>query len=99
MFIVRETVTAKPGQAGKLSKLFRNVFNDPSVRILTDEVADFNTVIIEMTFNNLSEFESLMDGYRKGQPAPTMVPDAFEQMSNFTEMYYTGKREIFRVVE
>ena len=41
MLIVRETFTAKPGQASKLAKLFKKAFgNDASMRVMTDLVGN-----------------------------------------------------------
>ena len=55
MLIVRDIFTAKPGQASKLGQLFKKAFSaDPHVRVMTDLVADYNTVVMEMTVKNLA---------------------------------------------
>ncbi|MBI2448896.1 hypothetical protein HYV49_01220 [Candidatus Pacearchaeota archaeon] len=98
MLIVREIFTAKPGQAGKLAKLFKKGFShDPNVRVMTDMVGNYNTVIVEMQVNSLAEFEKAMEEYRSGKPDPKMDPKVAEEMSKYTEMYLEGKREIFRL--
>lgn len=98
MLIVREIFTAKPGQAGKLAKLFKKGFsNYPKTRIMTDMVGNYNTVVIEMEVENLAEFEKAMEEHRSGKPDPKMNPEIAQEMSKYTEMYLTGKREIFRV--
>jgi hypothetical protein len=100
MLIIREIFTAKPGQASKLAKLFKKGFGgDPNARIMTDMVGDFNTVIIETQVKSLAEFEKQMEEYKSGKPDPKMDPKVAEEMSKYTEMYLTGRREIFQVVE
>lgn len=100
MLIVREVFTAKPGQATKLAKLFKRAWGrDATVRILTDEVGNYNTVVMEMQVNDLAEFGALMDAYRSGKEPKQMDPKLAEEMKHYTEMYATGRREIWRVVE
>ena len=100
MFIIRETFTAKPGQASKLAKLFKKGFSsNPNVRIMTDMVANYNTVIVEMQVSSLAEFEQGMEDYKQGKPDPKMSPEVAEEMSKYTEMYVSGKREIYRIQE
>ncbi len=100
MIIVREIFNAKPGQASKLAKLFKKGFGGYSnVRVMTDMVGDYNTVITEMTVTNLAEFEKQMEEYRSGKPDPKMDPKVAEEMSRYTDMYLTGRREIYRTVD
>lgn len=100
MIIVREVFTAKPGQASKLAKLFRKAFGgDPNARVMTDMAGDYNTVVVETQMNNLAEFEKQMEDYKSGKPDPKMDPKVMEEMSKYTEMYLTGRREIFQVVD
>src|SRR5690348_13051482 len=101
MLIVREIFVAKPGQAGKLAKLMKAMFNaDPNFkgRVMTDLVADFNNVVVESEVENLAAWEKQMEAYSKGQ-MPEMPPEVMEQMKNYTEMYYKGRREIYRITE
>jgi hypothetical protein len=100
MLIIREVFTAKPGQASKLAQLFkRGSAGDPNVRVMTDMAGDYNTVVIEMQVKNLAEFEKQMEEYKSGKPDPKMDPKVAEEMSKYTEMYLTGRREIFQIVE
>ena len=100
MLIVREVVTTKPGQASKLAKLFRKVFaSDPTARVMTDMVGNYNTVVVEMQGKNLAEFERQMEEYKSGKPDPNIDPKVAEEMSHYTEMYLTGRREIYQIVE
>lgn len=100
MLIIREVFTAKPGQASKLAKLFKKGFgSDPNMRIMTDMVGDYNTVVVEMSVPTLAEFERQMEEYKSGKPDPKMDPAVAEEMSKYTEMYLTGRREIYQIVE
>lgn len=100
MLIIREVFTAKPGQASKLAKLFKKGFGgDQNVRVMTDIVGNYNTVVIEMQVNSLAEFEKQMEEYKSGKPDPNMDPQVAEEMSKYTEMYLTGRREIFQILE
>ena len=100
MLIIREVFTAKPGQASKLAKLFKKVFgSDPTARVMTDMVGDYNTVVVEVQANSLAEFEKQMEEYKSGKPDPKMDPKVAEELSKYMEMYLTGRREIFQIVE
>jgi hypothetical protein len=100
MIIIREIFNAKPGQASKLAKLFKKAFSsDPNSRIMTDLVGNYNTVVVEMQVSSLAEFEKQMEDYKAGKPDPKMNPEVAEEMSKYTEMYLTGRREVFQVME
>jgi hypothetical protein len=100
MLIIREVFTAKPGQASKLAKLFKKAFGaDANSRVMTDMIGEYNTVVVEMQVNSLAEFEKQMEEYQSGKPDPKMDPKVAEEMSKYTEMYLTGRREVFRIVE
>lgn len=100
MYIIREVFTAKPGQASMLAKLFKKGFpDDPNVRIMTDFVGPYNTVVVEMQTNSMAEFEKEMEDYKSGKPDPRMDPKVAEEMSKYTEMYLAGRREIFQIME
>jgi hypothetical protein len=40
-----------------------------------------------------------MEEVRSGKPDPKMDPKVEEEMSAYTKMYLTGRREIFQVIE
>jgi hypothetical protein len=99
MLIVREVFVAKPGQAGKLAKLWKKAMaSDPNVRILTDYIGNYNTVVMEMQVENMAAWEVEMDKYKRGE-MPPMDPEIMEQMKNYTEQYLTGRREVWQVIE
>jgi hypothetical protein len=100
MLIIREIFTAKPGMASKLAKLFSKAWTGtPKPRVLTDLVGSFNTVVIETEIKSLAEWEKMMESYKKGVPDSHMDPKMAEEMSKYTEMYLTGRREIYQVIE
>ena len=100
MLIIRDIFTAKPGQASKLARLFKKVFvNEPGLRVLTDLVGEYNTVVMEMTVANLAEFERHMEEYRTGTLKSTMDPKVAEEMSNYTELWQSGRREVYQIVQ
>ncbi|MEO7157401.1 MAG: hypothetical protein ABI039_07565 [Vicinamibacterales bacterium] len=94
MFVVRETFIAKPGKASALAKLFKETMAEmPRMkpRVLTDFVANFNTVVLETECEELGEFEKTMQEYMSR-------PDLRDKMKGYTELYQEGKREVFKVV-
>lgn len=102
MYIVREIFTAKPGNAGKLAKMFRETMAKGSkARVLTDMVGPYHTVIMETEVASLAEWEKQMQDYKAGKPDPNMDPEAMKKMAsmNVNEMYISGRREIFQVIE
>ena len=100
MLIIREVFTAKPGQASKLAKLFKRAFAaEANSRVMTDMVGNYNTVIVEMQVKSLAEFEKQMEEMKSGKPDPKMDPDVVQELSKYTEMYLTGRREIYQIVD
>lgn len=98
MLIVRDIFTAKPGQASKLARLFREITTEldwKNSRVMTDLVSNMHTVVLETQFESLAAFEEEMKGYSKGPNAEKMA----EKMKGYNDMYYKGKREIFQVTE
>lgn len=95
MIIIRESFIAKPGMAGKLAKMFKLAMKDmvgARVKVMTDMTGKFNQVILETELDNLAAFDQRMKDYASNQ-------EFRDKMSSYTEMYTTGKREIFQVVE
>jgi heme-degrading monooxygenase HmoA len=98
MFVIRETFTAKPGMASKLAAMFKEVLKEVAssvpgmkMRVLTDTVGPFNTVVWEAEIGAFSDFEKLMKEYESRS-------DIREKMKGYTDMYVSGGREIYRVV-
>jgi hypothetical protein len=91
--LVRNSFIAKPGQAGKLAAQLKNMAkagNLRNVRVLTDLAGDFNHVIMEHEVESASEFEELITRYSSD-------PQAREAAKGYTDLWTTGRRELFRV--
>ena len=90
MIVVRATFVAKPGMASKLAAMMHDCFG-PNARVLTDLVGDFNTVVLEHEAESWEAYEA-----HRGK---LMSDPAFkEKMAGYTDLYLTGKREVFQVV-
>ncbi|MBP6942687.1 MAG: hypothetical protein KBB55_01435 [Candidatus Buchananbacteria bacterium] len=100
MLIVREVFTAKPGQASRLAKLCKKMMSaEVGIRVMTDLVGQYNTVVVETQVADLAEWEKQMELHRSGQAIQDIDAETKEEMSHYTEMFLTGHREIFRIVE
>lgn len=100
MLIIREVFTAKAGMASKLAKLFKRTMGQtPNSRIMTDMTGPYNTVVMEMQVKDLAEWEKMMADYASGKMSQEMDPKDAEEMKHYTDMYLTGRREIFKVTE
>ena len=98
MFVVRNTFIAKPGQGSKLANLMARVFaDDPNYRVMTDFVSDFNTVVMESTVASMAEYEQIMADYASGNRK--MDPALAEEFKTYTNLWKTGRREVFKVVK
>jgi hypothetical protein len=95
MFLVRDVFQTKPGMAKELVKKFKKTFpvmeqeGFKNLRIMTDAVAGFWTVVLEYSVNNLSEMEKT-----KGF---TSRPDVIEAMKGYMDLVTGGRREIYRI--
>ena len=95
MFIVRDVLIAKPGSAGKLAKLMKEstpALLGDKVKVMIDYVADFNKIILEHEVENLAAFEKMMEEFKSD-------PEIRAKMAGYTDLYLTGKREIYKVVD
>lgn len=94
MYVIREVFTAKPGQASALARMFKQMmaeFTQYRTRILTDYIADFNSVVMETEVDDLGAFETMMKDYASR-------PDVRDKLKGYTDMYVTGRREVYRVM-
>ena len=94
MYVIRETFTAKPGMASKLARLFSEVMSEHQLktRVLTDFIGPFNTVVMETEVENLEEHGRRMKEHMERT-------NIGERMKGYTELYVSGSREIYQVVE
>jgi len=94
MIIVRNSFSAKPGHASKLAAQLKEMAGAEklrSVRIMTDLTGDFNHVVMEHEVESAGDFEELIHRYSSD-------PQAREKAKGYTDLWTTGKRELFRVV-
>ena len=94
MYVIRDIFTAKPGMASKLAKLIKDVWVDSGehgkVRVLTDAVGDYNTVVMETEVREIGELEQRMKRYMQD-------PEIKKKMAGYTDLWITGRREILQV--
>ncbi|HEY4361765.1 MAG TPA: hypothetical protein VGN17_12375 [Bryobacteraceae bacterium] len=93
MIVVREYFIAKPGCASKLAAMIKDVMSgtDYAVRIMTDLIGDFNQVVMETTLPDLAAFEARLKQYGAD-------PAIREKMKGYTDLWTSGRREVFRLV-
>jgi heme-degrading monooxygenase HmoA len=96
MIIVHEIFVAKPGNASKLAKMFKQATKDhlEVKNILTDVTGAFNRVIMVSQYENLSAYEKNWETMKENQEAMKKMEEA---MKGYQDMYLTGSREIFQV--
>jgi hypothetical protein len=94
MIVVREFFTAKPGQASKLAAMLKDATSEwpGDVRIMTDLTGEFNQVVLETKLKDLAAWEARTQEYATNQAIR-------EKMKGYTDMWTTGGREIYRLVE
>ena len=96
MIIVHDIFVAKPGNASKLAKMFKEATKEsPEVKnVLTDMTGAYNRVIMVSQFENLGAFEKNWDRMKENAEAMKRMEEA---MRGYQDMYLTGSREIFQV--
>jgi heme-degrading monooxygenase HmoA len=96
MIIVHDIFVCKPGNAGKMAKLFKESMkgNKELVNIMSDMTGQYNRVIMVSKFNSLTDYEKSWKKYMNPTPA---MKKAMEKMHGYTEMYQSGSREIYKV--
>ena len=62
-----------------------------NARVLTDLIGDFNHVVMEHEVESASEFEEMFKRYSSD-------PEVREKAKGYTELWNTGRRELFRIV-
>ena len=93
MIIVRNSFTARPGQSSKLAAQLKEMAAAGKLRnhrVLTDVTGEFNSVVMEYEVESVLEFEETFQKY-------TSDPQIREKAKGYTDLWITGKRELFRV--
>jgi hypothetical protein len=94
MLVVRDIFTARPGKASELARLFRDVTKGSDigrVRVLTDFVSTHNTVVVEMEVEDVAALDRAMKDREKHA--------ARFREAGYTELFYSGHREILQVLK
>jgi hypothetical protein len=95
MYLVREVFQTKPGKAKDLVKIMKEAGKHMAgmgkTRIMTDAVANYWTVIIEMEVESLAEWEKMAGTIQK--------PEVKEIMKDYMTLLEGGHREIFKIEE
>ena len=96
MIIIHETFVAKPGNASKLAKMFKEATKEsPYVKsILTDMTGAYNRVIMVSQYDNLNAYDQ---SWEKMKEDPEAMKKMEESMKGYLDMYLTGSREIFQI--
>jgi len=96
MYLVRSVFRAKPGQAKALVAKFKTAqpyfdqMEFGSTRILTDAVAGFWTVVVELEVEDLG-------GYMKMVETRPDNPELERAMAGYMDHVESGHREVFRI--
>jgi heme-degrading monooxygenase HmoA len=96
MVIVHDIFICKPGNASKLTKMFKEVMTDNTdlVNIMTDMTGQFNKVVMVTKYENLAAYEKSFEKYMEHSEEMKKMQ---EKMKGYTDMYLTGSREIYQV--
>ncbi len=94
MIVVRNSFTAKPGQAGKLAAHFKEMgvmakLRNP--RVFTDVTGAFNTVVFVYDVESMAEWEESYKQY-------TSDPKIREKAQGYLDLWTSGHREFLRQV-
>jgi hypothetical protein len=96
MIAVHSTFVCKPGNAGKLAKLFKewaDIQKDKNMSVMTDLTGQFHRVIIAENYETFAAYEEAQKNMGQ-RPEEKAMMDKFKDMN---EMYVSGGREIFKV--
>jgi predicted translin family RNA/ssDNA-binding protein len=96
MIAVHDIFVAKPGNASKLAKMFKEATKkSPEVKnILTDMTGAYNRVIMVSHYESLTAYDQ---SWEKMKKEPDSMKEMEEAMKGYQDMYLTGSREIFQI--
>ena len=99
MITVHDTFVCKPGNAGKLAKLFKEWADlrpaKINTKVMTDMTGQFHRVIVSGDWESLAVYEEELKHMMENQtPEEKAGMDKFKDMN---EMYVSGSREIYKV--
>jgi len=96
MISVQNVFICKPGNAGKLAKLFKewaDLKKERKMSVMTDMTGQYHRVIIAEQHASLAAYEEAEQ--EMGQSAEEKA--LMEKFKDMNEMYVSGSREIFKV--
>jgi heme-degrading monooxygenase HmoA len=95
MIVIQETFIAKPGNASKLAKMFKETMSGFSEvkSIMTDMTGQFNKVVITSEYESMRAYEESWEKYSQNSEEMKKMQEA---MKGYTDMYLTGSREIYK---
>jgi predicted translin family RNA/ssDNA-binding protein len=95
MIIVHDIFICKPGNASKVAKMFKEAMkdNEEFVHIMTDVSGQFNRVVMESKYENLSAYEKNFEKYMNDSEQMKKMKKAME---GYQDLYLTGSREIYK---
>jgi hypothetical protein len=96
MISVQNVFVCKPGNAGKLAKLFKewtDVRKGKDASVMTDMTGSFHRVIIAERYASLAEYEEAEKTMGQSPEEKALM----EKFKDMNEMYVSGSREIFKV--
>jgi hypothetical protein len=98
MIIVHDIFVCKPGNAGKLAKLFKewaDVRKKKNTYIMTDLTGQFHRIVVASNYDSLAAYEEENKNQAQNQSAEEKA--MMEKFKDMNEMYVSGSREIFKV--
>ena len=96
MIAVHNTFVCKPGNAGKLAKLFKewaDLRKDRHATVMTDMTGQYHRVIIAEQYASLAAYEEAERTMGQSAEEKAMM----EKFKDMNEMYVSGGREIFKI--
>ena len=96
MIVVHDIFIAKPGCASKLAKMMKEAMsgNTEFIRVMTDVTGQYNRVIMESQYDNLTAYEESFKQYTEGSEK---MKEMKEKMAGYHDLFQSGCREIYRV--
>jgi hypothetical protein len=96
MISVHNIFICKPGNAGKLAKLFKewaDIKKEKNTSVMTDMTGQFHRVIVAENHGSLAAYEEAQKDMGQSPEEKAMM----EKFKDMNEMYVSGSREIFKV--
>jgi hypothetical protein len=101
MLLVREIMYCKPGKVRPLVEKFLAMAKlsaktgMPKMRVMTDFIAErYWTVVSEMEFASMGEFEKMMQGGGQNDEA---MKEMEHLMKHYHELVVKGRREVYKI--